>query len=256
MKPSTRILLCLVLGLLLAGCQSPSRNRSADGEPLPIKANDPAAVYLELATSYMAKGQPGAALVNARKAVAVDPENAEALIVQGMVQTQLGHVQDAEASYRKALEKPSGGPYAANAYGTYLCSQRRYDEAIVQFDAASADPENLAPWVAITNSGLCLSDQGNTQAAAQRFQKALQVNVRFGPALMGLSRLYYSAGNYDEARTHLNRYFEVSAPDPEGLWLGYRIEKARGNRQGAKSYEMMLRSRFPDAPQTQRLTGV
>ena len=245
---------CLVAGSLLAGCQS--QTRLADGEPLPINTNDPATVYLELATSYMAQGQPGAALVNARKAVAVDAANAEAFIIQGMAQASLGHNEDAEKSFREAIQKAPDDSYATNAYGTFLCGQRRYEEAVAQFDAAVASSRNLEPWVAITNSALCLSDQGNKSAAETRFLKALQTNTRFGPALLGLARLHYASREYEQARTYVNRYFEASSPDPESLWLAYQIERALGNNKAAKSYALMLKSRYPDAPQTYRLMGL
>lgn len=250
-----RIWPILFSGLFLAGC-STSGNRLADGEKLPINTENPAAVYLELATSYLEQGQPGAALSNARKAVLVDSNNVEALIIQGVAQSNLGHVQDAEKSYKKAISISGNGPFSTNAYGTFLCSQKRYDEAIVQFDAAVASPQNLEPWVAITNSALCLSDQGKNADAKSRFLKALAANARFGPALLGISRVHYTTGDYGEARTYVNRYFETASPDPESLLLGYRIEKALGNTKVADSYELMLKSRYPDAPQTYRLMGL
>lgn len=252
-KTTPALMMCV---LLLAGCQSTSSTRLADGEKLPINTENPAAVYLELATSYLESGQPGAALSNARKAVAVDPDNPEALILQGVAQSNLGHIEDAEKSYRQALAKSQNGPYAANAYGTFLCGQRRYEEAVTQFDAAAASPQNLSPWLAITNSALCLSEQGKTKEAKARFLRALQSNARFGPALLGLARAHYRTGDYAEARTYVNRYFEVASPDPESLLLGYQIEKAIGNRKVADSYELMLKSRFPDSPQTYRLLGL
>ena len=217
---------------------------------------NPAAVYLELATSYLEQGQANAALANARKAIAVSPENGEARIVKAMAESRLGYSEEAEKTFRGLLERDPEDPYAANAYGAFLCGQGRYAEAIAQFDLAAANPRNRAPWVALTNAGLCFREQGKAGESAERLNKALSRNTRFGPALLALARLRQDQHNAAEARGYMSRYFEVAAPDPESLLLAYQIEKSLGNTHAADSYALLLKSRFPDSPQTYRLLGL
>lgn len=252
------LLIALVVALVgLGGCQSqPSTRRLPDAEPIPIPENDPATVYLELATSYLEQGQAYAALTNARKAIALNPQSSEARIVKAMAESRLGYSEQAEKSLQELLAHDPEDPYAANAYGTFLCGERRYAEAIGQFDKAAANSRNKAPWIAFTNAGLCLREQGNSGESVSRLQKALERNPRFGPALLALARLNHDQRNATEARRYISRYFEVAAPDPESLLLAYQIEKSLGNAPAADSYALMLKSRFPDAPQTYRLLGL
>ena len=243
--------------VVVGGCTSQSTSRRLpDAEPIPVSRNSPATVYLELATSYLDQGQAAPALNNAQKALALDPDNSEALILKGVAYSRLGYAEKAEASFQEALKKNAADPYAANAYGTFLCGQNRIEEATRQFESAAASPNNPAPWVALTNAGLCLRDKGNRAGAQARFQEALGRNARFGPALLALARLHYESKAYSEAQTHISRYFEVMSPDPESLFLAYRIEKAVGNRRAADSYALMLRSRYPGSSQTYQLLGL
>lgn len=261
MNPTLHLPRLFAAGLMslifVGGCASQSTSRRLpDAEPIPVSSNSPAKVYLELATSYLEQGQAAPALTNAQKALAVDPGNSEALILRGVAYSRLGYAQEAEASLQEALKKNPADPFAANAYGTFLCGQNRIDEANRQFENAAASPNNPAPWVALTNAGLCLRDKGNRAGAKARFQEALGKNSRFGPALLALARLHYDNNTPSEARTYISRYFEVTSPDPESLFLAYRIEKAVGNRRAADSYALMLRSRYPDSPQTYQLLGL
>ena len=252
------VVIALVLGLAaMAGCQTqPATRGLADAEAINAAEHSPAAVYLELATSYLEQGQAYAALTNARKAIATDPDNSEARIIKAMAESRLGYSEEAEKSLQELLARDPDDPYAVNAYGTLLCGERRYAEAVVQFDKAVANPRNQAAWVALTNAGLCLREQGNAAQAAGRFERALQKNSRFGPALLALARLTYDQRKAAEARGYISRYFEVSVPDPESLLLAYQIEKSLGNANAADSYALMLKSRFPEAPQTYRLLGL
>lgn len=251
-----------VIGLVLvlcamAACESqPVARRLPDAEPIPETAGGPETVYLELATSYLEQGQPYAALTNARKAIAVSPDNSEARIVKAMAESRLGYAEDAEKTLRTLLHHEPENPYAANAYGTFLCTERRYAEAMTQFDRAAANPHNQAPWVALTNAGLCYREQGKSSEATERLQKALSRNTRFAPALLALARLHYDQQRAAEAQAYIRRYFEVAAPDPESLMLAYRIEKSLGHTRAAESYALMLRSRFPDSPQAYTLPGL
>lgn len=241
--------------LLSAGCATQSQ-RISDAEMPSAPGEGPAAVYVEMARVYMEQGQLAVAGQRAQKAIEVEPSNVDAHIMLGVIQSRLGMIQEAEQTLRQALRLSPGNPYVSNALGTLYCGQQRYAEAIAQFDAATATPVNTTPWVALTNAGICLRDQGNTAQAEVYFKRALQSNSRFGPALLALGRLNFERGDSQKARAYVNRYFEYVSPNAESLWLAYEIESASGNRDRAASYAQLLKTRFPDSPQTYRLLGL
>ena len=253
---SARKMGVLALGLLAIGGCSSEPKRLPDGEVPAYSGDSPASVYLELARAYLEQGQVTTAAQRAQRAVEAEPSNVEAHILLGVAQSRLGMNDAAEQSLKKAHQLSPEDPFASNALGTLYCGNRRYADAQAQFDAAIAAPRNRMPWVAMTNAGICLRDQGKTGPATDYLQRALQANPRYGPALLGLSRLSFNKNDYERARTYVNRYFEVAAPDAESLWLAYQIESASGNKKSATSYAQLLKTRFPDAPQTYRLLGL
>jgi type IV pilus assembly protein PilF len=45
----------------------------------------------------------------------------------------------------------------------------------------------------------------------------------------------------------------VAAPGPEILWLGVRVERARGDKATADAYARRLKNEYPQADQTRAL---
>jgi len=261
MKPhplARAVMTGMLVASALSACQSrPVTPQRLPDAPMPdIGRENPATVYIELARNYLEAGQTMVAMSNARKAVAVDPSSVEALILLSVAEGRLGYTKESEATLQKARSLSPDDPYVANALGTLYCGQRKYNDAHEQFNLAVSNPRNMAPWIAAANAGLCYRDQGRDKEAVAKLQSALQLNPRFSVALLALARLNYDRQQASVAQTYINRYFEVSAPDAESLWMAYQIENALGNQQRAESYAVMLRSRFPDSPQTYRLLGL
>lgn len=245
-------LLMLALGSL-SGCQtrpvvdeegSTGRLGEAEGTTrLQAAAN----VYIELAAEYMRQGQFAPALQNARKAVLVAPRDPAAQNMLALVYQQLGENAQAEKHFVEALKLDPRDPYANNAYGSFLCNQKRYDQAREHFDAAVANPLNPEPWVALSNAGQCSFSEGNRAQAEDYLRRALQANPKLAPALVRMAQISYDKGSYLSARAYLQRYLEVAPHTPETLLLGIRTERQLGDKDQVASYELLLRSKFPDS---------
>ena len=52
---------------------------------------------------------------------------------------------------------------------------------------------------------------------------------------------------------YLQRYLEVGKHTSKSLWLGIRIERDLGDNNAASSYAMLLKAKYPDAPETREL---
>ena len=249
-------LICVAsLAAALSGCQSGggSRSQSADNAVPGARAPGPADVYVELAAFYLQDGQLGVALAKAQQAVDKDPKNPQAHTVLGMVHQRMGEAAKAEADFQEALRVAPNDFYVQNAYGVFLCSQRRLDEANTQFTAAMRNPLNESPWVAITNAAICSQDLNDRAGAERQFREALQRNPNFAPALLRMARLSLDAGDYVAARGYLQRYQNANQHNAESLAIALEVERRAGDRNKAAAYDRLLRERYPDAPDAARV---
>ena len=138
----------LLLGAaaLLAGCAGtpPAGTRgttvtqSAEPPSTPEVA-DPdkrAQVRLELASAYFAQGQVDTALKEVQQVLALKPEYGDAYNLRALIYASQGENQLAEDSFRRALQINPRDAEAMHNYGWYLCQQRRFPDAQVQFAQA------------------------------------------------------------------------------------------------------------------------
>jgi pentatricopeptide repeat protein len=100
--------------------------------------------YEEMGTVFMGV-PPGEVrpkvLSSARKALELDPENAEAHAFIADIYQELWRWSDSEAEYRRALELNANDPAAHLGFADWLLSQGRFDEALVHSQhAQEVDP--------------------------------------------------------------------------------------------------------------------
>ena len=249
----------LAIGVVgIAGCQSAGTVRDESGESVVLGAQPSSAaqVYIEMAAAYLQEGQLGVALAKAQQAVQADPRSSNAHTVLAVVHERMGETGKAESGYLEALRVSPDNFYAHNAYGAFLCTQRRFADADREFQAAIRNPLNDSPWIAMTNAATCAQDQGDRSSADRQLREALQRNPRFAPALLRMAKLSADSGDYQGAQQYLQRYSAVALETAESLYLAVQVERGLGDRGKATAYERRLRQRFPDAAETQRLRGL
>jgi type IV pilus assembly protein PilF len=186
-SPASRLALVVaIVAHLIAAC-TPANNSDSPG----LVKTDPAAdTYVQLARTYLSRGNTMVAFENAQKAVATDPKSVEGHTIMGLILQSRGDSNNAAKHYVKAKKLAPYDPFVSNAYGTYLCSNGLYGEADREFLTASKSPLNQAPWVALTNAGLCYERNGQYAMARQRLQSALALNSKFSQASEALKRLH------------------------------------------------------------------
>jgi protein O-mannosyl-transferase len=141
--------------------------------------------------------------------IAKNPSAEMAYVNLGMLQQESGRLDDAIASYDRALALD---PTAADVHrnrGNALAAQGRVDAAIASFGTAL----RLDPSDARTHNSL-----GNTLAAAGRhdeaigeYQSAIARDPRYADAHSNLANVLLMVGRRDEARSH---YEQALAVDP------------------------------------------
>lgn len=250
------IVLLAAIAITLLGCggiDSYKDSEDETGELGRIKKDSAAEIYVKLGIAYMREGQYAIALRKLKQGLAADPKSADAHNVIALLYERLGEGRLAEEHYIRAVQLEPDNPFVRNAWGSFLCQQKKYAEAEAQFKRAVQNPLYPTPWVATTNAGLCARRAGDMAKAEQYFRQALTVNARFPVALYHMAELSYEQDNYLSSRAYLERYLAVADHSARTLWLAVRVEDRLDDQNAVASHKMLLRAKFPDAPEVQLL---
>lgn len=238
--------LLLALLLALAGCATtPSGEQTAEQKA--------ARVNTQLGAAYLRQGRFEQALDRLTKAVNQDPSYAEGHSVLAVLYDRLGQHADAARHYRRSVELAPQDSSLLNNYGQFLCERGRIDEAERYLKRAASNPLYRTPEVPLTNAGICMLRAGREKAAEDYLLQALRANASFARALLPMAELRYRAGEPLSARGFYQRYLAVAPQTAETLWLGIQIERALGDMDAVGSYSLLLKGRFPDSPEAQKL---
>ncbi|MTW20619.1 type IV pilus biogenesis/stability protein PilW [Allochromatium palmeri] len=250
--PGLAVRLSLVLSLCLSLLACGGKSTKTGDEELGLSQQDsPAELYVELAKEYYRLGQTEVALRRAQQAVETDKTYAPAHVWLAFLLEQLQQTDEASRHYERAVKLAPNNPDVLNAYGSFLCNQRRYAEADAQFLKAAGNPVYSTPWIALTNAGNCAIEGGDTAKAELHYRAAIQSNATFGAPLASLAELAMQRGDAQSAKDLIDRYFKpdtvrTPAASRTALQVGIQAERALGNRKRAAFYQNALKKNFPD----------
>lgn len=203
-------------------------------------------VRYELAVAYFQRGQLDTALTEVKTALQVDPQMGEAYTLRGLIYSAQGEDALAEESFRRAIAINPRDADAMHNYGWALCQRKRYDEAAVQFQQALAVPQYPGVPRTLMTSGICEWRAGHLETAEATLKRAYDFDPTNPVIGVNLSEVLYQKGDFERARFYIRRVNQVDeAVNPQSLWLAARIEAKLGNPQGANEYGLKLRNRFP-----------
>lgn len=227
----------------------PSQERNQDSSDPKSRAR----VHTELGAMYFQAGHMSAALDEFRIALNADPDYVQAYSIRGLVYGQLKEFARAEADFQRALSLAPNDPEVNNNYGWYLCENGKERQSIAYFLQALKNPLYATPERAYTNAGACALKAGDLDGAQRYLLTAVGMTRNDGGVVrLQLAKLFYQRGINEEARIYLNEALkQMEAPTPEALWLGLRLERKLGNRNGESGYAAQLRSRYPASEEYQ-----
>ena len=241
--------LWLALCVALAGCaaQSPARVEPRTTS----EQNDPerrARVRLELAGLSLGRGQSSTALEEVRRAIAAKPDLAEAYSVRGLIYASMGEPALAEESFQQALKLAPRDGDAMHNYGWFLCQQKRYTDADVQFAGAIAQTQYRDSVRTLLAQGVCQARAGRWAEAERTLSRSYELDPANPVTAYNLSEVLMKRGELDRARFYVGRINGVSElTTSQSLWLALRIERGLGNQQAVQDYGRRLRERFPQS---------
>lgn len=236
----------MALSMLLSGCVTTGMPKRQE-----INLEQAVQTHVQLGLRYLQRGDSReAARLHFNKALELGRRNPEAHHGLAILYQVDGEMDVAESHFKKALRYGDNFSQAHTNYGSFLYQQKRYQEALKQFEQAASDLTYNRRSYALTNYGRTAIRLGMEEEAEKAFTRALALDGDLPQALLELAELKYNTGAYSQAKHYLDRYSTDNRHIPQSLWLGIRIEKVFGNRDKERSYALALKNLYPYSAET------
>jgi type IV pilus assembly protein PilF len=250
------VLAALASVCILAGCVSDGGGIPGTGSTRELKtASDQtamekrASIRMQLAIGYYQDGKYPIALDEIKKAIAADPDFADAYGVRALIYTKMNEFVLADENFQRALRLAPHNPDLANNYGAFLCAEGgKPAQAMPYFDAALKNPNYATPISALVNAGNCSLKTKQYAAAERFFTEALRYDPDLAQTNIGLARTYYERRDYQRAGLSINRLTtnaKLDSLSADTLWLAIRVARRTGDRTLEASLTGQLQQRFP-----------
>lgn len=211
----------ILTAIVSSGCVTKIVNSDGSVQPVVIDKEKLSDTYVNLALEYQKHNAPQVALDRINLAVSTNTSNERAYMVRGIIYSQLNKPDAAEEDFKYAIKLKKDYPDAHVNYASFLCEQKRYDEAMTQFGVALNDPLYFTPEIGYYNRGKCYYQQKNYTAANADFMQSLTFKNPPPDSYIALARLQYEQKNYLVAKYYIDKY--SASQTPESLWLHIQI---------------------------------
>jgi len=160
-------------------------------------------------------------------------------VLMGWAWRQASFWRDSETLWTRALACTSRNSIARNGLGATLLAQRRFDEAIPQFQqSVDITPDYFA---AYANLGTALQSRGRINEAITQYRKALELKPNDANLHSSLATALARHGQVDEAIAQYQRALEIKPDYVETHGLLGDLFASRGNwDEAARHYLVVL----------------
>lgn len=232
-----------------AGGAGPSARAGTSTEPL-TDSDEPdarkrARIRLELASSYFEHGQTTVALDEIKQSLVADPNYGPAHVLRGLVYMRLNDAGLAEESFRRALQINPRDADALHNYGWFACQQGRSAEAIDLFQRAMASPVYGGKAKTLMATGICQVRVGQFAEAEGSFSRSYELDAANPITGYNLASLLYRRGEYARAQFYIRRLNNSELANAETLWLGIKVERRLRNTEATEQLAQQLSRRYP-----------
>lgn len=241
--------LALVMAGVLAGCASGPARTVSTAEPI-TESDEPEArkrarIRLELASNYFENGQTTVALDEIKQSLAADPTFVGAHVLRGLVYMRLNEARLAEESFRRALQLNPRDADALHNYGWFVCQQGRHQEAVDLFARAMASPLYGGQAKTLMAKGICQTRMGQLRDAEVSFARSYELDAANPITGYNLASLLYQRGEFSRAQFYIRRLNNSDFANAETLWLGIKVERRLNNREAQEQLAQQLSRRYP-----------
>lgn len=209
------------------------------------EARKRARIRLELASSYFENGQTTVALDEIKQSLVADPTYPSAYVLRGLVYMRMNDVGLAEDSFRRALQLNPRDADALHNYGWFACQQGRHVEAIDFFQRALASPVYGGQAKTLMAKGICQTRMGRLDEAEGSFARSYELDAANPITGYNLASLLYRRGEYTRAQFYIRRLNNSELANAETLWLGIKVEHRLNNNEVVEQLAQQLSRRYP-----------
>ncbi len=228
---------CVCIGVLQACASS--------GELSEKQSQDAAQYNAQLGAQYLQRGELDQAREKLLKALDQNDGNALAHVTYAKLQARVSQPASAQVHFKRALQLEPDEAEHRNSYGIYLCQQDKFEEAKEQFRQAAENPYYRTPEFALDNAGLCMLDAELLNDAEGYLREALRVNPQFGNAYLHMAALMHRRNRLTVADAYYQRFATYGSESAESLLLGLKIKRDAGNLKTAEQLAGRLLNQFP-----------
>jgi tetratricopeptide (TPR) repeat protein len=214
---------------------------------------DYAEAHSNLGSIYLQQGNIDKAIYHSQTALRLDPQLAEAYNSLGIGLMHQGKIDAAISQFQKAVQLKPDFTLAENNLNRALAIQNEIAKEISRLQQLlKDDPKNVELHFQLGN---LYFQNGDLNQAKQQYEKALQLNPKFVPALNNLAlvsaadkaydsalKTFLEVLNYypDDAQTHYNvacMYSRLNQLDKSIEWLKKAIDKGFTDWESIKTDE-------------------
>ena len=206
-----------------------------------------ARIRLELAIGYYEQGQTTVALDEIKLSLAADPTYAEAYNLRGLVYMRLEDAGLAEDSFRRAIALNPRDANTLHNYGWLLCQQQRYGDAAAQFTRTLAIPSYTDRPKTLMAQGVCQGKAGQPVEAERSLTQAYELDPSNPVIGYNLAALLVQREQLTRAQFYIRRVNNSLSANAESLWLGLKIERLLNNKEALAQLVGQLQRRFPQS---------
>jgi type IV pilus assembly protein PilF len=237
----------------LGGCASSSSGSDgATARDIVTESDEPEArkrarIRMELAVGYFEQGQTNVALDELKQVIAADPGFPDAYNLRGLIYMRLNDPRQAEESFRRAVSLNPRDANVQHNYGWMLCQQGRYDESLRAFSTAIANPLYAGRAKTLMAQGVCQARAGRPAEAEQSLARAYELDAGNPVTGYNLANLLFRRGEFTRAQFYIRRLNNTEMANAETLWLGVRVERRLNDRVAMQQLAEQLKKRFPQS---------
>ena len=183
-----------------------------------------------------------------RRALAAEPDNAEAHHMLGIIAHQSGKLPEAIEHVRRAAAlKPDAALYHANLGEMCRLAGRTEDAIAAGGRAIALDPSHSG---ALSNVGIALFEQGKFEEALEHYDRAVAIDPAFVQAHSNRGNALQRLKRFAEAEVCYRRAIELMPSFPDA-WnnLGTCLRELKRSEEAEAAYRKALEVR-PNDPET------
>ena len=250
---------CMAVCTWLAGCANkPGDRTSGQGNDILTESDEPEArkrarIRMELAVGYFEQGQTNIALDELKQVINADPNFPDAYNLRGLIYMRLNDFRQAEDSFRRAVALNPRDANSQHNFGWLLCQQGRYAESYKSFEQAMANPLYADRAKTLMALGVCQARGGQRAEAERSLARAYELDAGNPVTGFNLANLLYQRGEYQRAQFYIRRLNNSELANAETLWLGIRVERRMNDRVAMGQLAEQLQKRFPQSKEVAAL---